>query len=241
MWTLTRMPPTKLVRKMQLTNHNEFNHKRSLTIVFSVIGGWGNTRQVIRRTPIDEIFENVQLNNLLTEGKQTRVLIQMTPGSTSIEPRLSYHTKSFPLFSRYRRFVAIVRWRFAIQTTQLGRWQTAARCEICQFRIERWWSRSVLPQLRWEICGRNRASERFSASIIGRTKCHRRTNPDRQMQTQPSMGRCLRNDHQIEHIGQCETKWLCIPNSVVRQRYSRCTCVGCSGRRIESKQRIRIL
>lgn len=46
-----------------------------------VIGGWGNTRQAIRKTTDDDIFEQVQLRNLISEAKQTRVLVQMTPGT----------------------------------------------------------------------------------------------------------------------------------------------------------------
>lgn len=51
--------------------------------IFVVIGGWGNTRQVIRKTTDDDIFEQVQLRNLLKEEKQTRVLLQMTPGTVA--------------------------------------------------------------------------------------------------------------------------------------------------------------
>jgi len=44
-----------------------------------VIGGWGNTRQVLRKTTDDDIFEKIELRNLVAENKQTRVLIKMTP------------------------------------------------------------------------------------------------------------------------------------------------------------------
>lgn len=45
-----------------------------------VIGGYGNTQIVIRKTAEDELFEKVQLKDLLSETHQTRVLVQMTKG-----------------------------------------------------------------------------------------------------------------------------------------------------------------
>lgn len=50
-------------------------------MTFAVIGGYGGTRQVIRRTVEgDELFEKVQLKGLIPEDQQTRLLIQMTKG-----------------------------------------------------------------------------------------------------------------------------------------------------------------
>lgn len=47
----------------------------------SVIAGYGGTRQVIRKTVEgDELFEKVQLKDLISEEHQNRVLIQMTKG-----------------------------------------------------------------------------------------------------------------------------------------------------------------
>lgn len=46
-----------------------------------VVGGWGNTRQVIRKTiESEEIFEKIQLKDLVSEEQQTRIMIQMTKG-----------------------------------------------------------------------------------------------------------------------------------------------------------------
>lgn len=46
-----------------------------------VIAGYGGTRQVIRKTVEgDDLFERVQLKDLISDEKQTRVLIQMTKG-----------------------------------------------------------------------------------------------------------------------------------------------------------------
>lgn len=45
-----------------------------------VIGGYGNTRQIIRKTAGDELFEKVQLRDLITLDQPTRILIQMTNG-----------------------------------------------------------------------------------------------------------------------------------------------------------------
>lgn len=47
-----------------------------------MIGGYGGTRQVIRRTVEgDDLFEKVQLKDLISDSQQERVLIQMTKGS----------------------------------------------------------------------------------------------------------------------------------------------------------------
>lgn len=47
-----------------------------------MIGGYGGTRQVIRRTiEGDDLFEKVQLKDLISDSQQERVLIQMTKGS----------------------------------------------------------------------------------------------------------------------------------------------------------------
>lgn len=47
----------------------------------SVIAGYGGTRQVIRKTVEgDDLFEKVQLKDLISEDEQARVLIQMTNG-----------------------------------------------------------------------------------------------------------------------------------------------------------------
>lgn len=51
---------------------------------FSVIGGYGNTRQIIRKTAGDELFEKVQLKDLITPDQPTRVLIQLSKGISSI-------------------------------------------------------------------------------------------------------------------------------------------------------------
>lgn len=49
--------------------------------VILVIAGYGGTRQVIRKTVEgDDLFEKVQLKDLISEEKQSRVLIQMTTG-----------------------------------------------------------------------------------------------------------------------------------------------------------------
>lgn len=46
-----------------------------------MIGGYGGTRQVIRKTVEgDDLFEKVQLKDLISEENQSRVLIQMTKG-----------------------------------------------------------------------------------------------------------------------------------------------------------------
>lgn len=46
-----------------------------------MIGGYGGTRQVIRKTVEgDDLFEKVQLKDLISESQQSRVLIQMTKG-----------------------------------------------------------------------------------------------------------------------------------------------------------------
>lgn len=52
---------------------------------FPVIGGWGNTRHVIKKTTDDDVFEKLQLPELLTEDKQTKVVVQMTQGLPSVE------------------------------------------------------------------------------------------------------------------------------------------------------------
>lgn len=45
----------------------------------TVIGGYGNTRQIIRKTlEGDDLFEKVQLKDLLSADGQTRIMIQMT-------------------------------------------------------------------------------------------------------------------------------------------------------------------
>lgn len=50
-----------------------------------VVGGWGNTRQVIRKTiESDEIFEKIQLKDLVSQEQQTRIMIQMTKGDILI-------------------------------------------------------------------------------------------------------------------------------------------------------------
>lgn len=50
----------------------------------TVLGGYGGTRQVIRKTVEgDDLFERVQLKDLISEDTQERVLIQMTKGSFS--------------------------------------------------------------------------------------------------------------------------------------------------------------
>lgn len=47
-----------------------------------MIAGYGGTRQVIRKTAEgDDLFERVQLKDLISEDEQKRVLIQMTEGS----------------------------------------------------------------------------------------------------------------------------------------------------------------
>lgn len=46
-----------------------------------MIAGYGGTRQVIRKTVEgDDLFERVQLKDLISEDEQKRVLIQMTKG-----------------------------------------------------------------------------------------------------------------------------------------------------------------
>lgn len=49
-----------------------------------MIGGYGNTQILIRKTASDELFEKVQLKDLLSETHQTRVLVQMTKGNTFV-------------------------------------------------------------------------------------------------------------------------------------------------------------
>ena len=47
-----------------------------------MIAGYGGTRQVIRKTKEgDDLFERVQLKDLISEDEQNRVLIQVTKGS----------------------------------------------------------------------------------------------------------------------------------------------------------------
>lgn len=46
-----------------------------------MIGGYGGTRQVIRKTlEGDDLFEKIQLKDLISDRQQSRVLIQMTNG-----------------------------------------------------------------------------------------------------------------------------------------------------------------
>lgn len=69
---------------------------------FAVVGGWGNTRQVIRKTTDDDIFERVQLRNLVASDKQTRILLQMTLGTESLDSKfdaiLSFHEVTLKFF-----------------------------------------------------------------------------------------------------------------------------------------------
>lgn len=53
-------------------------------LLILVIGGWGNSRQLIRKTVGDELFEKVQLKDLISGEQQTRVLIQMTKGNFTL-------------------------------------------------------------------------------------------------------------------------------------------------------------
>lgn len=65
-----------------------------------VIGGYGGTRQVIRKTVEgDDLFEKVQLKELIPADKQTRVLIQMTTGSFISKKRFDHGFDQFHEFS----------------------------------------------------------------------------------------------------------------------------------------------
>lgn len=50
----------------------------------AVIGGYGNTHILVRKTVGDDVFEKVQLKDLLSTRHQTRVLIRMTNGKIAI-------------------------------------------------------------------------------------------------------------------------------------------------------------
>lgn len=43
-----------------------------------VIGGWKNTRHVIRRKKGEEVLEELNLSDLLLEDKQSKILIQLS-------------------------------------------------------------------------------------------------------------------------------------------------------------------
>lgn len=64
-----------------------------------MIGGYGGTRQVIRRTVEgDDLFEKVQLKDLISDSQQERVLIQMTKGSvfySYIQNKTTFWINSF--------------------------------------------------------------------------------------------------------------------------------------------------
>lgn len=61
---------------------------------FTVIAGYGGTRQVIRKTVEgDELFERVQLKDLISEDEQKRVLIQMTKGKFRTNTKNSFENE----------------------------------------------------------------------------------------------------------------------------------------------------
>lgn len=75
-----------------------------------VVGGWGNTRQVIRKTiESDEIFEKVQLKDLISDERQTRIMIQMTNGDILIRLTIQCIIK-IHFLSIHRWFNRSFRW-----------------------------------------------------------------------------------------------------------------------------------
>lgn len=79
---------------------------------FSVIGGWGNTRHVIKKTTDDDVFEKLQLPELLTEEKQTKVVVQMTQGLFLVETTQMVFSIDIFRYCRWKGWS--VRWRLAI-------------------------------------------------------------------------------------------------------------------------------
>lgn len=59
----------------------ENGYTKDMSAYEIVIGGFGGARHVIRKTfEDDDLFEKVQLKDLVSEEKQTRVLIQLRNG-----------------------------------------------------------------------------------------------------------------------------------------------------------------